>query len=106
MTDAINSTTLASGSDGPERPRVGLCLSGGGFRASAFGLGVVRYLVEAGLAADIRAVSAVSGGSVTAAMLAESWPAVLRDAGVALDTKVVRRFVDTVSSRGCPLFCV
>ena len=63
--------------DGSIRPRIGICLSGGGFRATLFGLGVVRYLVEAGYARDIQALSAVFGGSVAAAVLAEGWPRVL-----------------------------
>jgi NTE family protein len=64
--------TITLGSD---RTRIGLCLSGGGFRAALFGLGVVRYLAEAGVLAQVQAVSAVSGGSVAAAVLADRWPA-------------------------------
>src|SRR5438105_406406 len=48
-------------------PRIGICLSGGGFRASFYALGVFRYLAEAGLLGDVVAVSAVSGGSLAAA---------------------------------------
>jgi NTE family protein len=40
-----------------------------------YGLGVVRYLAEAGLLAQVQAASAVSGGSVAAAVLADRWPA-------------------------------
>jgi NTE family protein len=54
-----------------ERARIGLCFSGGGFRASFYALGVLRYLAEAGLLADVVAVSAVSGGSIAAAALAD-----------------------------------
>lgn len=68
--------------DGKTVPRIGLCLSGGGFRASFFGLGAVRYLAEAGLLEAVEAVSAVSGGSLTAAVLADHWPA-LRSRGFA-----------------------
>ena len=73
--------SVSRASDGT---RIGLCLSGGGFRAALYGLGVVRYLAEAGLLRRITAVSAVSGGSVAAAVLADRWPAVTA-AGHSLD---------------------
>lgn len=50
---------------------IGLCLSGGGFRASFYSLGVLRYLAEADLLKNVGAVSAVSGGSVVAAVFAD-----------------------------------
>jgi len=53
------------------RARIGVCFSGGGFRASFYALGVLRYLAEAGLLTDVVAVSAVSGGSIAAAALAD-----------------------------------
>lgn len=53
------------------RPRIGICFSGGGFRASFYALGVLRYLAEAGLLADVVGISAVSGGSIAAAALAD-----------------------------------
>lgn len=49
--------------------RLGLALSGGGFRAAAFHLGVMRGLQQAGLLDRVAAVSAVSGG----ALLAAAW---------------------------------
>ena len=58
----------------PASPRIGLCLSGGGFRAALYGLGVVRYLAEAGHLGRLAGVSAVSGGSIAAAYLADRWP--------------------------------
>lgn len=50
-----------------------LCLSGGGFRATYFHLGVIRYLRESGLLGRVGLVNAVSGGSVLAAHLALNW---------------------------------
>lgn len=47
--------------------KVGLALSGGGFRASIFHLGVIRRLEELGLMVDVEVISAVSGGSIIAA---------------------------------------
>jgi predicted acylesterase/phospholipase RssA len=64
-----------------EPPTIGLCLSGGGFRASFYALGVLRYLAEARLLAEqVVAVSAVSGGSIAAAVVADRWKAFI-DAG-------------------------
>jgi predicted acylesterase/phospholipase RssA len=47
--------------------RIGLALSGGGFRASLFHLGVIRRLEELGIMEKVSIVSAVSGGSIVAA---------------------------------------
>jgi predicted acylesterase/phospholipase RssA len=45
----------------------GLALSGGGFRAAAYHLGVLRRLRELGLLAQVDVVSTVSGGSIVGA---------------------------------------
>ena len=58
--------------DGPEEG-MGLCLSGGGYRAMLFHVGAVWRLNEAGILAQLRRVSSVSGGSITAAWLALQW---------------------------------
>ena len=52
---------------------IGVTLSGGGFRATFAGLGVIRYLADAGLLHDLRYVSSVSGGSVANGMVATRW---------------------------------
>ncbi len=57
--------------DSGERPRIALCLSGGGYRAAAFHLGALRRLHETGLLAIVDHVSSVSGGSILAAHLAQ-----------------------------------
>ena len=44
-----------------------LVLSGGGLRATAFGLGVAMYLADASKWAELRQIASVSGGSLTAA---------------------------------------
>jgi NTE family protein len=53
------------------RPRhgVGLCLSGGGYRAALLHLGALRRLDELGVLSQVRTVSGVSGGSLASAML-------------------------------------
>jgi predicted acylesterase/phospholipase RssA len=48
-------------------PRIGLALSGGGFRAAIFHLGVIRRLEELGIMPRVRVISAVSGGSIVSA---------------------------------------
>jgi NTE family protein len=52
--------------------RIGVCISGGGFRAAAYGLGALRYLAEAGHLRRCAVVSGVSGGSVAAARLLDA----------------------------------
>lgn len=55
-----------------ERTRkIAIALSGGGHRASLFGLGVLLYLTDAGRNRDVVSVSSVSGGSLTNAWLAQ-----------------------------------
>lgn len=54
------------------RTGIGLCLSGGGFRATLFHLGALRRMNELGILSrpDFRTVASVSGGSIAAAGLA------------------------------------
>lgn len=49
-------------------PKVGLAFSGGGFRATAFGLGCLRALHDRDLLRHVSVVSGISGGSLLAAM--------------------------------------
>jgi NTE family protein len=58
---------------------IGLCLSGGGYRAMVFHLGALWRLYEAGLLGKVKRVSSVSGGSITAAMLGLQWTALSFD---------------------------
>ena len=51
-------------------PRIGLALSGGGFRAALFHLGVIRRLEELGVMKHVHTISAVSGGAIIAAYYA------------------------------------
>ena len=54
-------------------PKLGLALSGGGFRATLYHLGVVRFLRDAGVLRDVTDIASVSGGSILAAHLALNW---------------------------------
>lgn len=62
--------------DSGEEPAegVGLCLSGGGYRAMIFHIGVMRRLDDAGLLGRLDRISSVSGGSIAAGVLALAWP--------------------------------
>jgi NTE family protein len=53
--------------------RIGLALSGGGFRAAAFHLGVFRQLRELNLLWKLDLLTCVSGGSIAGAFLASRW---------------------------------
>ena len=86
--------------------RFGLALSGGGFRATLYHLGLVRFLHDAGLLSSVTHITAVSGGSIIAAHLALNWSRYTGSAGefdaaasellafVRLDVRnrIVRRF--------------
>lgn len=50
-----------------------LALSGGGYRAMLFHTGVVMRINELGLLKKLERISSVSGGSLTAALLAKAW---------------------------------
>ena len=52
---------------------IGVCLSGGGFRAMIYHVGVLRRLNELGLLARLQEIASVSGGSITAGRLARVW---------------------------------
>ena len=54
---------------------IGLALSGGGFRATLFHLGVIRYLRDTRRLEDVSHICSVSGGSVLAAHLVLNWEA-------------------------------
>jgi predicted acylesterase/phospholipase RssA len=53
--------------------KITLCLSGGGFRASIFHLGVIDYFAQAHLLGRVQSIYGVSGGAVAAAHLAHNW---------------------------------
>lgn len=52
---------------------IALCLSGGGYRAMLFHLGTLWRLNELGYLPKLERVSSVSGGSITAGVLAKRW---------------------------------
>lgn len=64
---------IAPDRDAPAPSGTALCLSGGGYRAMVFHVGVLRRLYEAGWLVRLDRVSSVSGGSITAAVLGSAW---------------------------------
>jgi predicted acylesterase/phospholipase RssA len=55
------------------RSTIAIALSSGGFRATLFHLGVIRYLRSTGRLKDVRHIASVSGGSILAGHLAANW---------------------------------
>ncbi len=86
--------------------RWGLALSGGGFRATLYHLGVIRCLRDAGVLPKITHLTTVSGGSILGAHLVLNWdrycgtPAqfqeaadeIIRFAQLDVRNRIVRRF--------------
>jgi NTE family protein len=64
-----------------------LCLSGGGYRAMLFHVGVLWRLNEAGILGRLDRISSVSGGSITAGVLGLHWGELEFD-----DTGVAKEF--------------
>ena len=56
-----------------EEKKIGLALSGGGFRAACFHLGVFRKLNELNLLWNLELLSCVSGGSIAGSFIASKW---------------------------------
>src|SRR5688572_11493263 len=81
---------LVESEDGDDRapgnqPEQGtaLCLSGGGYRAMLFHTGSLLYLNQRSWLPKIDRISSVSGGSITAAVLAMNWGRLTFQNGVA-----------------------
>lgn len=90
-----------------DRTKLALALSGGGFRATLYHLGALKRLNDLGMLGNFERISSVSGGSITAGMLAATWGKLTFANGVAtnLEAEVgdpIRRFcrrrIDTVAT--------
>ncbi|WP_434733872.1 patatin-like phospholipase family protein [Rhizobium sp. YTUHZ044] len=83
------SNAVLSGSVDPEKPaeryKLGLCLSGGGYRAVLFHAGSLARLNEAGLLAKLGMISSVSGGSIASGLLAYIWPRLIFENDIAVN---------------------
>ncbi|MEF3135419.1 patatin-like phospholipase family protein [Rhizobium sp. 268] len=92
------SNSVLPASDEPEKPaeryQLGLCLSGGGYRAMLFHAGSLVGLNEAGLLAKLDMISSVSGGSIASGLLAYVWPRLIFENDVAVNFKT--EYVDRI----------
>ncbi len=75
----------------------GIALSGGGYRATLFGLGSLWRLNDAGLLGKLDRVTSVSGGSILAGILAHRWKTLQFENGCAANfgdaiARPVRKF--------------
>ena len=68
---------------------VGLALSGGGYRATLFGLGSLWRLNEWGLLGALDRITSVSGGSILAGYLGLRWKSLIFDKGIATNFRTV-----------------
>jgi len=68
----VSKTTFLREIEVKRRTGLALALSGGGYRASLYHLGLLRRLNEIGLLSQVDAISSVSGGSITNAVLAKT----------------------------------
>jgi NTE family protein len=88
-TDVLNPVhEIPADADSKVEDGIALCLSGGGYRAMVFHVGVLWRLNETKLLSKIDRFSTVSGGSITAGVLAKRWSDLNFVDGVA------RNFVD------------
>ncbi|RQH12693.1 patatin-like phospholipase family protein [Bradyrhizobium sp. RP6] len=93
MAEVTISTPVGADAAGPDflgagklEDGIGLCLSGGGFRAMLFHLGAFVRLNELGLLPRLVRIASVSGGSIAAGALAVAWKRLNFDeAGVAVN---------------------
>ena len=92
-TTALSPVEFISTDPTEDQPEEGiaLCLSGGGYRAMLFHLGALWRLNETGYLPQLKRVSSVSGGSITAGVLGLAWPKLDFD-----DRGVARRFKEQV----------
>lgn len=80
-------------------PPIAVAISGGGFRATLCGLGVLRFLADAALLSDVRYVSSVSGGSIANGCFAVRYQTLAEEnfAPTAFDRLVLDPVVERVS---------
>ena len=81
--------------------RAAVALSGGGFRAALFHLGVLRRIAELGWLPMVDAISGVSGGSIIAAFAALRWNQMLSAGGdvAAFERHIAGPFVTAITTQ-------
>src|ERR1700722_11983032 len=75
-----------------------LALSGGGFRASAYALGALLYVVHGGLNTKVKNIASVSGSSITNAFVANNCD--FMNVGADEFRNVVRQLARKLATRG------
>jgi|SRR5215213_617382 len=99
-------SSAASAPAGGPSPGIALCLSGGGYRAMIFHVGALLRLNQLGFLKKLARVSSVSGGSLTAGVLALAWKNLsFNDNGVAgnleeLLTRPITRLANNTIDQG------
>jgi len=84
---------------GGPKDGIALCLSGGGYRAMIFHVGVLWRLYETSILKKVDRISSVSGGSITAGLLALKWRGLSN--GSAPDMQAFRQeFVEPLRALG------
>jgi len=78
---------------------IGVTMSGGGHRASLFGLGVLLYLADAGKMQDVTSIASVSGGSLTNGYVAQTLDISTSSDGSAFES-AMRPFARQLARRG------
>ena len=73
MPDELVGAGQPPGASAPLKDAISLCMSGGGYRAMVFHLGALLRLNEVGYLGKLDRISSVSGGSITAGVLALHW---------------------------------
>lgn len=92
----------------PKQPPFALAFSGGGFRATLSAVGVVRFMADAGLLAQVRWVSSSRAGPWPTGLFARAYPELER-AGFttdAIDEHVVAPLLEKVSEGSLALSLV
>jgi NTE family protein len=89
--DPFDPSVVATPTDAKPKAGTALCLSGGGSRAMLYHAGAILRLSETTILRDLDCVSSVSGGSITAGLLAACWA---RNKGAPSRTVVRDELVD------------
>lgn len=86
----------------PNEEKIALAVSGGGYRATLYALGAIWRLNEFGLLPRLKAITSVSGGSISTAWLAYQWDELkFNEHGVATNfEKVIAQPIEEFCKKG------
>ncbi|MHC4696531.1 MAG: patatin-like phospholipase family protein [Planctomycetota bacterium] len=82
-----------------QRRRLAVCLSGGGHRATLFGLGALIYLVDSEVNHDVTSLASVSGGSLTNGFVGQNLD-FKSTASAEFEEKVAKPLASQIANRG------